>query len=287
MGKKKRGTTARNNNNRTNNHRDTPMTRRPEYIPIHLADIPEDDIHQYNLREIANEDGYVYCERSDPRSSNLECEGECATSRSVAMRDDGGRWCVVPAAMGKTKRGKRKNSTAPVPHHRVAGHDDEQCDTILNSKSDEADKEKEDLLQKEVFPPPPPTTTITTLSVGDIVTIKGLISAPQYNGMKGIIVSELDVTTNRCGVRVTGKNAKVMAIQVINLTFERRAKKSMIGNTNVDRVGGSMGEGFHRHLAIACTFCDEDERLTLVEQNMSFLEPAKVPFRLGLEITSG
>lgn len=39
--------------------------------------------------------------------------------------------------MGKTKRGKR-NSTA-VRHHRVAGHDDEQCDdTILNSKSDEA-----------------------------------------------------------------------------------------------------------------------------------------------------
>jgi hypothetical protein len=73
-------------------------------------------------------------------------------------------------------------------------------------------------------------------------------------------------------VRVTGKNATVMAIQITNLTLERRAKKSMIGNANVDRGGGSMGEGFHRHLVIACTFCDEDKRLTLVEQNMSFLQ---------------
>jgi len=29
------------------------------------------------------------------------------------------------------------------------------------------------------------------------------------NGMKGIIVSEFDASTNRCGVRVSGKNAKV------------------------------------------------------------------------------
>ena len=96
-------------------------------------------------------------------------------------------------------------------------------------------------------------------SVGDTVRLKGLISAPQYNGMKGIIVSEFNATTKRCGVRVTGTN--VMAIQVTNLTLERRAKKSTIGDAHINRGGGSMksqsrydgvtqykpptGEGFH------------------------------------------
>jgi len=109
----------------------------------------------------------------------------------------------------------------------------------------------------------------SVFSVGDTVRLNGLISASQYNGMKGIIVSELDATTNRCGVRVTGTNAKVMAIQVTNLTLERKAKKSTIGDTNVDRVGGSPKP---QHLAVACQFCDEDERLTLVEQNNDILQ---------------
>jgi hypothetical protein len=39
--------------------------------------------------------------------------------------------------------------------------------------------------------------------------------------MRGIIVSELDATTNRCGVRCL---AKVMAIKVTNLILECRAK---------------------------------------------------------------
>ena len=57
-------------------------------------------------------------------------------------------------------------------------------------------------------------------------------------------MSAVDVTTNRCGVRITGKNAKVMAIQVTNLTLEcSLAKKfimdlSTIRNTSDDRVEG-------------------------------------------------
>ena len=38
----------------------TPMAR-PEFIRIKLADIPEDVIERYNLREIVDADGYVYC----------------------------------------------------------------------------------------------------------------------------------------------------------------------------------------------------------------------------------
>jgi len=38
----------------------TPMAR-PEYIRIKLADIPEDVIERYNLRELVDADGYVYC----------------------------------------------------------------------------------------------------------------------------------------------------------------------------------------------------------------------------------
>lgn len=57
-----------------------------------------------------------------------------------------------------------------------------------------------------------------------------------------------------------------MAIQTTNLTLDRRAQKS---TRNVDRVDDIYGR---QHLAVACKFCDEEERLTLVEQNISFLQ---------------
>jgi hypothetical protein len=38
----------------------TPMTRF-EYMQIKISDIPEEIIEKYNLREIAMEEGYVYC----------------------------------------------------------------------------------------------------------------------------------------------------------------------------------------------------------------------------------
>jgi hypothetical protein len=113
---------------------------------------------------------------------------------------------------------------------------------------------------------------IPVFSVGDTVRLKGLISAPEYNGMKGIIVSELDATTNRCGVRITGKNAKVMAIQVTNLTLERKAKKSMIGNASVDRVGGSMKSQFGINKERLHRQRWEEGRLALVEQNHNILQ---------------
>ena len=119
--------------------------------------------------------------------------------------------------MGKKKRGKRNNdsNSTVTPHPRATGHD-EQCDTILNSMPDEAES-AEQYYNIDEFNSPTPTTTTRSLSVGDTVKIKGLVNASEYNGMRGVIVSELDATTNRCGVRITSKNTKVMAIQATNL----------------------------------------------------------------------
>ena len=74
--------------------------------------------------------------------------------------------------------------------------------------------------------------TPTTLSIGDAVKIKGLVNSSQYNGKTGIIVSAVDAKTNRCGVRINGNNTKVIAIQVTNLTLERKAKKPTIADAN-------------------------------------------------------
>jgi hypothetical protein len=41
----------------------TPM-KRPEYMRIKLSDIPDEIIDEYKLRELVDEDGYVYCENT-------------------------------------------------------------------------------------------------------------------------------------------------------------------------------------------------------------------------------
>ena len=160
--------------------------------------------------------------------------------------------------MGKKKRGKRKNDNTN--NHR------ERSDSLSSNLEYEEEEcgmsPKEELLQKEVELPT--ATATASLSIGDIVNIKGLVDASEYNGTRGVIVSEFDVTTNRCGVRITGKNATVMAIQITNLTLERMVKKkSMIRNAN---------DHCRRHIAIACQFCDEEERLALVEKNILDLQ---------------
>ncbi len=43
----------------SNFYLNTPMVR-PEYLKIHLSQIPEEVIDEYNLRDIATPDGYVY-----------------------------------------------------------------------------------------------------------------------------------------------------------------------------------------------------------------------------------
>ena len=40
----------------------TPMERY-EYMRLKLTDIPEEIIVEYNLREIATDDGFVYCKK--------------------------------------------------------------------------------------------------------------------------------------------------------------------------------------------------------------------------------
>jgi hypothetical protein len=39
----------------------TPM-KRPEYMRLKITDIPDEIINEYNLREIVDDNGYVYCE---------------------------------------------------------------------------------------------------------------------------------------------------------------------------------------------------------------------------------
>ena len=58
-------------------------------------------------------------------------------------------------------------------------------------------------------------------SVGDSVQIMGLVGAPQYNDMRGIVVSDFDRTTNRCGVKVHGGKGPILALQVHNLIMIR------------------------------------------------------------------
>jgi len=65
-----------------------------------------------------------------------------------------------------------------------------------------------------------------SFSVGDSVQIMGLVGAPQYNDMRGIVVSDFDRTTNRCGVKVHGGKGPILALQVHNLTMIRKAKQS-------------------------------------------------------------
>ncbi len=38
--------------------------KRPEYMQLKIADILNKIIEQYNLRELVDDDGYVYCEIS-------------------------------------------------------------------------------------------------------------------------------------------------------------------------------------------------------------------------------
>ena len=86
-------------------------------------------------------------------------------------------------------------------------------------------------------------------SVGDSVQIMGLVGAPQYNDMRGIVVSDFDRTTNRCGVKVHGGKGPILALQVHNLTMIRKAKKSSgIGGVDVN-VGNVVANEVERSKA--------------------------------------
>jgi hypothetical protein len=82
-----------------------------------------------------------------------------------------------------------------------------------------------------------------SFSVGDAVQIIGLVSAPQYNDMRGIVVSDFDRATNRCGVKVHGGKGPILALQIHNLTIIRKAKKSL----SVDAGGKQVIEYSRRH----------------------------------------
>jgi len=131
--------------------------------------------------------------------------------------------------------------------------------------------------QKELFPP----TTTTYLSIGDIVTIKGLVNAPKYNGMKGIIVSEFDASTNRCGVRVSGKNAKVMAIQDTGDQSDIRAQGKEVNDwTHKIELGGPLGKDFIGTLPLRVNCVTRMNDWHLWSKTSPFYKPAKMPLRL-------
>ena len=49
-----------------------------------------------------------------------------------------------------------------------------------------------------------PNTSVndSIISVGGVVQIKGLVGAQQFNVKMGCVVSDVDPTTNRCGVKL-------------------------------------------------------------------------------------
>jgi hypothetical protein len=70
----------------------------------------------------------------------------------------------------------------------------------------------------------------SSFSVGDSVQITGLDINPEYNDMRGIIISDIDHATNRCGVRIPAIR-KVLGLKVDNLRMICEAKKSSSGDT--------------------------------------------------------
>ena len=82
--------------------------------------------------------------------------------------------------------------------------------------------------------------------------------------MMGVIVSELDVTTDRYCVGVgTGNYSKVMAIHVTNLKLESRANESTIGH--IDLLGKCCFDDDRKYSVIN----NEAERSKLQQEEKS------------------
>jgi hypothetical protein len=132
--------------------------------------------------------------------------------------------------MPPNKKGGKKRRAAATRQSSVAvsGVDGElQCDAIHSSTSDD----RVDSNDECVSPTSNTNVNDAIISLGDVVQIKGLVNAPQFNGMLGCVVSDVDPITNRCGVKIPhrggsnrGITNKIMGIQVKNLAIVRKSK---------------------------------------------------------------
>ena len=121
-----------------------------------------------------------------------------------------------------------------------------------------------------------------TPSAGDMVKIQGLVKAAQYNDMEGMIVSPLDPTTNRYGVRISpfqldGKGdmrgkGKTLALQKQNLLLinddDAGAKKAK--NNNMDTDPSMMPTPTEQNVNKAKSLLDDPEIKAMVEENPKF-----------------
>jgi len=118
-----------------------------------------------------------------------------------------------------------------------------------------------------------------TPSAGDSVKIQGLMKAAQYNDMEGMIVSPLDPTTNRYGVRISpfqldGKGemrgkGKTLALHKQNLLLlhDAGAKKA---KNNMDTDPIMMPTPTEQNVNKAKSILDDPEIKAMVEENPKF-----------------
>lgn len=118
-------------------------------------------------------------------------------------------------------------------------------------------------------------------SAGDSVKIQGLVKAAQYNEKEGMIVSPLDPTTNRYGVRISpfqldGKGemrgkGKTLALHKQNLLLlhDTDAKKA---KNNMDTDPIMMPTSTEQNVNKAKSLLDDPEIMKMVEENPKFKE---------------
>ena len=184
-------------------------------------------------------------------------------------------------AMPPNKKGGKKRRAAatrqsPGAVSRVDGVGELQCDAIHSSTSDDrVNVEVRSQGYSNEFSRNADTAVDAgnegsgddaIISVGDVVQIKGLVSAPQFNGKRGCVVSNVDPTTNRCGVKLHSN--KIMGIQVKNLTIVTKSKSDnedeeddiMIrpdrGYLCIEEKGDIVGQ----HVMVAMLNCAGDSR---------------------------
>ncbi|KAL3817114.1 hypothetical protein ACHAXA_009945 [Cyclostephanos tholiformis] len=103
---------------------------------------------------------------------------------------------------------------------------------------------------------------------GDSVKVAGLEKAGQYNGLVGVVVSALDVETQRCGVRIEhdGK-AKTIALLRQNMVLLHKAKKAKSGDVDPD---ASSAPSVEQPMSKAMALLDDPEIKALVASNPKF-----------------
>jgi hypothetical protein len=107
--------------------------------------------------------------------------------------------------------------------------------------------------------------------VGDKVRIEGLVTAQQYNGLRGLVVSAVDSGTCRCRVQFRHDGIdKTVSILMQNLVLVRRAKK--LTRCNYMNIYGPPETLQNKeHIVTVVTFGDKCSNEALEGQNTDLL----------------